>query len=189
MSRRSLGFRWIKYLEKHVLALGLVFGMVFVNPTAARPLSSGNSASTTVYQTYWWPGETVLVRVDFSNPTDLTNYTGGDPTTKQINYSQTVGSTTYTSIWPWLRDAYIANGVGSKPYYYVVSTFSAKQPVGMPLDPNGETTPQPSPQAPGGGGRRPTHGTGTGTVVYTDAKGQSQTLSGTKLTNLTSIQP
>ena len=186
MNRRLIQIRRIKLGETRLLAWGLVLGMFFVNSTAARSLSSGTSATTTVYQNYWSPGETVLVRVDFSNPTDLTNYAGGNPNTKQINYTQMVGSTNYKSSWPWLRDSYILSDSSSKQYY-AVSTFSAIQPAGLPRDSKRETTPQPSPQAPVGG-RRAGHGTGTGTVVYTDAKGQSQTLSGSTLT-LYSIQP
>jgi hypothetical protein len=122
---------------------GFALTLFLVCSTSARHLSSSFTGTIAKHQKCWSPGETVLVRLNFGNQGDLNNYTGGS--SKSISYKDDATGKTYT--WPWLRDSRLVSGSSTRT---VVSNFSAVMPDAPEKD-------------------KRVHGTGTGTVHYTDA--------------------
>jgi hypothetical protein len=147
-----------------LLLAWLPLSAVFVGPTSARALRLDTKGTTDRYQDVWSVGETVQVRLKFSSAADLANFTG-----YQAAYINYMGlATEGNSSWSIARIL-----APNNTNLTVVAVFTASQPIvgAAFIIPTDHVYDPPQ--------KHGKHGTGNGTVVYTDANKANHQVSNT----------
>jgi hypothetical protein len=148
----------------------LVCGMFVVRPTSARPLRIDTPVTTKakalVYQNAWYDGATVVIRLDFNSQSDHHDFRDCTPDKKYIMFDDGQGG---TATWTFDSQPEIIDNLGV-PRFSIVAIFKASAPPQL-VDAEKADAEKTESKELAKPHRRHLLGTGTGTIVYTDAKG------------------